>query len=204
MCLPVLLGAVLSGVGSMITASEQEANAKRQAKARNDKMELTLGRNDQIAQHSKETLDRRLGKITPDAVAKDQKGQTAQRTAQVQAQVADPNASAGAIPLAGDAPDVVKSALATKMLDVFKQGKSRAQALGTLGGYGDQWMDQGFANAGMGRNQSIDNNFMQGNLSILPAQQDVAERNAYKPISPIGGILSGLGGMFSGGGGFSG
>ncbi len=198
MCLPII-GALLGAVGSMVTANEQQKNAERQAAARNQKMELTLGRNDVIAKHSQDTLNNRLKKITPAAVSKDQGAEQAKRTAQVTSQVADPTAAAGAIPLSGDAPDVVKSALATKMLDVFQQGKTRAQALGKLGGYGDQWANQGYANADAGRNESIDNNFLNGNLAILPAQQDIAERNAYKPISPLGGILSGLGSMFSGG-----
>ncbi len=200
MCLPIV-GALLGAVGSMITSNEQQKNAERQAAARNQKMELTLSRNDPIADQSRKALDARLAKSTPDAVTADQTAEQNKRTAQVEQAVTPVAQSTDNAPLTGSAPAVVQSALAKKMQDVFAQGKARAQAAGALGSYGDSWLNQGFANADVNRQQSIDNNFLQGNLQILPAQQDIAETRAYKPISPIGGILSGLGSMFGGMGG---
>lgn len=203
MCLPII-GGLLGAVGSIMQMKEQEANQKRQAEARNQKMELTLGRNDKIADRTKADLDRRLDRVSPATTAKDQKTAAGQRTAQVKKTLASPTQATADVPLSGDAPDVVRSAVAQKMLDVFHQGQDRAKAMGKLGSYGDTWFKQGLYNANFARDESIGNNFLHGNLAILPAQQDIAETRAYKPISPIGAILGGLGSMFGGGGGFTG
>ena len=194
-----LIGGILSGVGSMITAKEQQANAERQAKARNDKLALTLSRNDPIAERSRDAFDKRVADSSEQAIADQQAKAEQSRTDTIASEVADPTAAE--VPLSGSAPNVVRSELAQKLLDVFNEGKDRAKALGKLGAYGDTWFGQGLKSADTSRNLSLNSNFVSGNLALLPYQQDIAETRAYKPISPIGGILSGLGSALSSGGG---
>jgi hypothetical protein len=59
----------------------------------------------------------------------------------------------------------------------------------------------GFKDLQANRNISMAANFAAGNSALLPHQQDIAETRAYRPISPIGGILSGIGGVMGGMGG---
>lgn len=201
MCLgAALLSGLLSAAGSAITASEQQRNAQAQADARNKVLKETLLKNDAIAKDARDLFDKRTEQTTEANVAQQQQKATDDRTSTIESAISSPDTSG--IPISGSAPSVVKSSLAKAMLDTFNKGKERAQSLGKLGGYGDTWFGQGLQSADTARNLSMDSNFTSGNLAILPYTQDLAEQAAYKPISPIGGILSGLGGMFSGGGRF--
>jgi hypothetical protein len=80
--------------------------------------------------------------------------------------------------------------------------------MGQLGSFGDSFLQKGIDNTELGNQLQVGNNFLAGNLANLTPEQDIAEKRAYKPISPLGGILSGLGGMMGGmgggGGGFLG
>lgn len=196
-----LIGGLLSAVGTVVTMNEQQANAERQAAARNEKLDLVLRRNDPIAERSRETFDKRVADSSEEAIANDQAKAERTRTRSAEATLTDPNAASSDVPLAGSAPNVVRSEVAKQMLGVFEAGKDRAKKLAALGAYGDTFFNQGLQSVDTSRNLSIDSNFTAGNLSLLPYQQDIAENRAYKPISPIGGILSGLGGAFGGGGG---
>jgi hypothetical protein len=106
--------------------------------------------------------------------------------------------------LSGSAPQVVQSELAKRMMGAVDKGKAEAQQLGKVGGYGDTWFNEGVSNVATGRNLGVNQNFASGNMALLPYGQDLAEQAAYKPISPFGSILSGLGSAFgsASGGGF--
>lgn len=206
MCLGIigpLIGGLMSAAGSMMTAKAAEDQARAQAEARNEKMRITLAKNDRIAKDSRKIFNKDANQYSEKKFTQTQDDATADRTAGLDAAVEQVDPSS--IPLSGSAPDVVKSELAKRLLDTMQYGKSQAQRLGTVGGYGDAWLRRGYGTAAAGRNIGINQNFTAGNLAILPYQQDMAELAAYKPISPIGGILSGLGsalGQGGGGGGF--
>lgn len=199
----MLGSAALSAGGSMIQQNEAQANAERQAQARNDKLKQTLARNDALAKDSREQFDQRQKQIQPDQMEADAKKATEERQATLDAATTEAPTPVGNASLSGSAPTVVKSELAKRVATAMGQAKEDARNLGKLGGYGDAWFNQGIEDTNVGRNLGQNANFASGNMAILPYQQDIAEQRAYKPISPIGGIMQGLGsvlGSYGGGG----
>lgn len=199
-----LAGSALSAAGGLAQQSEAAANAKRQAKARNDELNRTLQTNDKLAQQSRDAYNQRQQTASADAIKQDQQAQTANRDQTLQQAVQPADQASAGVSISGSAPTVVKSELAKKMADVMATGKQRAQNLATLGGYGDSWLNQGLQDQNTGLDLGVNSNFSQGNMATLPYRQDVAETRAYKPISPIGGLLQGFGSMlgsYAGGGG---
>lgn len=195
-------GPLLSAAGTMIQTNEAEANAKRQAAARNEKLNLTLAKNDKLADESRQAFNQRKENATDEATDKAKQDATEERQDTLQTAIPDqPTVSA---PVSGSAPTVVKSEIAKRMADALGGAREQAQRLGTLGGYGDMWFDQGLQDTATGRDLSQNANFASGNMAILPYQQDIAETRAYKPISPIGGLLQGLGSGISSFGGSGG
>lgn len=199
----MLAGPALSAVGAGITASEQEKNMRAMAEARNEKMRATMLKNDELARQSRAEFDTRQQKSTTEQIEADRADKTQQRSDTLEQAVAEaPQESAG-VSLSGSSPTVVKSEIAKRMATAMGQATDSAKAQAKLGGYGDTWLDQGFQDVTAGRNIGQNANFASGNLAILPYQQDIAETNAYKPVSPLGGLLQGFGGMLGsyGGGG---
>ncbi len=197
-----LLGSLASVAGTVITTNEQRANAERQAKARNDKLQQVMSRNDQLAEKSQETFQNRMTDVQPEQAQNDQQAAESERAQALDTAV---DRSAPTIPLAGNAPAVVKSEIAKKMADVFAGGRAEAGRLAKLGARGDSWFNSGLQDTAAARDIGVQSNAAAGNLGILPHLQDFAETRAYKPISPWGAILSGIGSMAGsyGGGGYT-
>lgn len=198
-----LIGTAASTVGGFITQQEQQANIQRQADARNERLNQTMLKNDALAKQSRAEFDARQQKATGDAIEQDRADKTAERT-QALTDAVDSTPAAADISLSGSAPTVVKSELAKRMATALGQATDSAKAQAKLGGYGDSWLGQGFQDVAAGRNIGQNANFAAGNMAILPYQQDIAEQHATKPISPIGGLLSGFGSMLSSYGGSGG
>jgi hypothetical protein len=199
---PALIGGLLSVGGQAMTISSQNKQAEEAAQARNQVLQQTLKKNDAIAADSRNLFNERRAEVEPEPMAEAQEEATADRTATLDASVqAAPEEMSG---LSGSAPQVVQSELAKRMMGAVEKGKTEAQQLGKVGGYGDTWFNQGIANVDTSRNLGVNQNFASGNMALLPYGQDLAEQAAYKPISPFGSILSGLGSAFgsASGGGF--
>lgn len=198
-----LIGTGLSTVGGMVQQNEAQANAERMAEARNKRLNMTLAKNDSLAEKSRDEFNQRKQNATKDAIDDTQEQKTQDRQDTLEQAITPATDAAEGISLSGSAPTVVKSELAKRMADVMGQSKESAKRLATLGGYGDTWLDQGFQDVDASRGINTNANFAQGNMSILPYQQDIAEMHARKPISPIGGLLQGFGSAMSsyGGGG---
>jgi hypothetical protein len=202
MCLSVLaplLGGVASAAGGMMTQQAADANAQAQADARNEMLRRTMAENDPLAEESRKFFDKDVKKYNEKKFAKTQTNATADRTEGLEAAVGPVDTSV--MPLSGSESPVVREELAKELLKVMDYGTSQAQKLGKIGGYGDTWLERGVKTANTGRKIGINQNFAAGNLAILPYQQDIAELRAYQPISPMGGILQGLGGALGGMGG---
>lgn len=202
---PALIGSVLSGVGTVVTTSEANKNAKRQAKARNDVLNSTLAKNEKIADQSRAQFDQTNKRLSDQNAQEVQDKAQADRTATLETAITPTNASVEAIPTTGSAPAVVQSEIAQKMLDVFSKSKADAKNLGKLSSYGDSWFQQGLDQNAANRDIGVLADRAAGNTAIMPYSQDFAQQRAYRPVSPIGGILQGIGGMLGsmgGGGGF--
>ncbi len=204
-----LLGAVAGVAGSAITANEQSKNAQRMAQARNDELKKHLLKNDSLAQESRQDFAQRNAEMANKGLEQDQQQQTQQReadmTAAVESTPAPEQMAIEGASTSGSAPQVVRQEMARRIGDALTQSKEQAKASAKLGGFGDAWTQQCFKDVAANRDISVAANFAAGNSALLPHQQDIAETRAYKPISPIGGILSGFGGMLGsmGGGGVS-
>jgi len=191
----MLAGSGMGMVGSGIQQREANANQERMAEARNNELRRTLAKNDELAQKSREAFNERQQNTTADALAQDQEDATQKRDDTLQEAVAETPSPVANVSLSGSAPQVVQSELAGRMKEAMSDGKKQAQNLSKLNGYGDTWLNQGFADVETGRDIAQDANFASGNLAIMPYQQDIAETRAYKPISPLGGLLQGAGSM---------
>jgi hypothetical protein len=66
---------------------------------------------------------------------------------------------------------------------------------GKLGGYSDQWFNSNLAKQDAARKIGLGNSNAENLKSLLPAEQGIAQAEAYKPPSPWGQILSGGGSM---------
>jgi hypothetical protein len=187
-------GSGISAYGAKKTADEQSENAARTANARNAELARLNdvargGLNDRLAQQSRDIYSKREADIQD--LPKRQAEVTDDRTAGLEAAVE--SAPQAEVPISGSAPEVVKTEVAKRMLDAMQSGKERARSLGTLGGYNDLWVDQGFANTGAGRDIGVTQNKLAGNLALLPFSQQYAEANAYRPPSALGGVMQGAG-----------
>lgn len=202
MCLSLLAalgGGALSAGGAMISNRAGERQAADIAKARNDELRKTMVKNDAIAMQTRDRFGDRAAGYNDTNFQQSADAAVGARTAPLEAAVTEPSIAA---PISGSAPEVVRSELARVMSDTMAKGKAQAKALGKVGSYGDTWFNQGVENTSAGRDIGVMNDQAQGNLGILPYLQDFAEISATKPISPLGGIMSGIGNMigsFSGG-----
>lgn len=190
-------GAAASAIGTMIQQQQANANQVRMAEARNNELKRTLIKNDALAQQSRDTFNERTQKINAEEMAADQDQATQTREDAMTAAVDSAPQPAAEVALSGSAPAVVKSELAKRMSDAITSTKQSAARQAKLAGYGDSWLNQGFKDVEAGRDIAQDANFASGNMALLPYQQDIAEMRAYKPISPLGGLLQGFGSMVS-------
>ncbi len=199
-----LLGSALSVGGTAMQQHEQQQMAERQAEARNEALRATLLKNDRLARESRQTFDQRLQKGSKDTVdqqnAKAGKGRAndLQKSVEATAEMEDTQGAN----ISGTAPAIVGSDLAKRMQTVLQDGKTQATALGKLGAYGDSWLKQGFLDTQAGRDIGVTTNKAAGNSAIMPYSQDFAEMQATHPLSPIGGILAGLGSAMGSIGGY--
>jgi hypothetical protein len=98
-------------------------------------------------------------------------------------------------PSGGDAPPAVGNAYRGDLADAFNFATNEATNSGKLGGYGDQWFNSNLTQQDAARKIGIGNSNAENLKSLLPAEQDIAQAEAYKPPSPWGQILSGAGSM---------
>lgn len=199
-----ILGTLLGTAGSLVTASEQQRNAERMAEARTNELKRHLVKNDALAQTTREEFARRNAEADQQGVQADQNRAQAERETALETAVQSSPAEDAAVvgvSTSGSAPQVVRAEMAKRMSDAIGETKQQAQRAAKLGSYGDAWMQQGFKDVEANRQISVDANFAAGNSALLPHQQDFAETRAYRPVSPIGGLLQGFGSMLGSAGG---
>lgn len=188
-----LLGTGLSAAGGIMQQRNATQNAQRQAEARNERLRNTLAKNDKLAEQSRAEFDQRQKQSTAEQIEADRQNATQQRNDTAQEAIDTAPAATAAPSISGSAPQVVQSEMAKRIQSALGDARETAGAQAKLQGYGDAWLGQGFQDVEAGRNIGKNANFAAGNMAILPYQQDIAEFNAYKPASPIGGILQGFG-----------
>lgn len=192
-------GSAVSGYGAYTQGQEEQANNQRIADARNAELEPVLGKVYGNAAQGRAVFNRRLGEVSPSNSRADQRRLTKQRvrgTTRVAAGGKDAD-----IPISGSAPGTVKTEIGKKMLEATKRAKQAAKAKGKLHGYGDFVLDQTLRDQQAGRDIGMFNNFVQGDVGVLPFSQDFAGYSAYQPSSGVGEIFQSAGNLLASGAG---
>jgi hypothetical protein len=197
MCDPITAALVVASVGASvagggIAASESAKNNNRIVEARNKVLRETTAKNLALGDKNRAAFAQQINTMAPENTAAALAAAQADRGATLESAITP---DAAEVPMAGDAPQVIKSELGKRLAETFAKSKASAGALGRFGGYGTQLQDEAIAEAGLGRGINTNNNFVRGNVGILPYLQDYAEYGASKPSSGLGQIISALGGM---------
>jgi hypothetical protein len=183
------LGMAASAAGGAITRNSALNSAQSQAAARNGALSETISGLDNIySKTNAPAFSSAVGAVSPSGL------QTAQdaRVATNVGAITKPNTYA---PSGGDTPPAVANAYKGDLSDAFNLATNEATNAGKLGGYGDQWFNSNLAQQDAARKIGIGNSNAENLKSLLPAEQDIAQAEAYKPPSPWGQILSGGGNM---------
>jgi hypothetical protein len=178
-----------SAAGGAITRNSALNSAQSQAAARNGALSETVSGLDNIySKTNAPAFSSAVGAVSPSGL------QTAQdaRVATNVGAITKPNTYA---PSGGDTPPAVANAYKGDLSDAFNLATNEATNAGKLGGYGDQWFNSNLAQQDAARKIGIGNSNAENLKSLLPAEQDIAQAEAYKPPSPWGQILSGGGNM---------
>lgn len=189
--------------GGAIARNEAEENNQRIADARNKVLENTLQRQNRLARENEKVLAQTVDRFDPQNQQQTATQAVEKRTADLTGNQVAPAPDAAEVPLAGNAPQVIKGAIAKRMLDAFNKSTDRAKTTAAASAYGDVWGGNSRDITGAGRNIDTTNSFSRSWAGLMPSLQDFAAYNANKPSSGLGQLLQGLGGLgaaFAGGG----
>lgn len=194
MCDPATLaaGTALAAGGGMISRKSALDTAQAEANARNGALANTIGGLDKIYSGTNApAFNSAVGAVNVGNLAPAQDARVANNVGAITKP--DINAPSG-----GDMPPAVANAYKGDLADAFKFATNQATASGKLGGYGDQWFNSNLAKQDAARKIGIGNSNAENLKSLLPAQQDIAAAEAYRPPSMIGGVMQGVGNMMGG------
>jgi hypothetical protein len=189
--IPLAAGVATSVAGSALTNQSEQSSAQNTANVRNAVLENTLKLNDGLSKDAEGVLSSRLAQVQPAAVASQQDLLTGSRQKAINANL--PTINPTNMPGAADSSTLVKSAIAKALQEAMDQSDATAAAQAKLGGYGDLFLSQGLQNDNAARYIDTDIQDAKQNNDLLPQEQDLAANENYQPISPIGGILTGVG-----------
>jgi hypothetical protein len=204
MVLPLLalgLGTLASVGGSMYARNEADNNAAAVMRARNAALMDSLARQRKFQEENQLALDSAFDRFAQPVQEEQQQKAVEDRTAGVLGNAVAPSPDASDIPLNGNAPKVIRSAIAKRMSDAFAKTTDRARATAKLGAYGDMWGKNDIAVNNTGHKVGMFNNFSRGEAALLPADQELAGYVAHKPSSGIGESIAALGTLAAGAGG---
>lgn len=195
MCDPLTLGlmaagAVSSVVGGGMQAREAVKNDTREAEARNRVLRDTLRKNDEQSAASREAFRKRIADSEAQPAAEKLAGAQGQVEQTIAGNLAETGTEA---PLAGDAPKVVQDSMKSSLGDSFRKSMEQAKRQAALTGYNVSGRDDAIADSELATGINTNNNFVRGNMSIMPHLQDYAAIRARKPSSGLGQVLQAAG-----------
>lgn len=184
------VGMALSAAGAMVNAKEQQSNQNRMVAARQDAAQAERIRQKAFQEENAPIFTGQL-----EAQSRPQQDQAlanAQTARQADAQTAVADASSYGI-VAPSAPGAISSNLSRVVQNAVDKARKQTAAGGNLAAWGDVGLNTKMGMSDAANKISMINDFSRGSANLLPFEQAVAERNAYKPPSGIGDLLS-LGG----------
>ncbi len=194
MCVPGLdpitlaIATAAAAGGSAINSYESNQNQKRMIDARNASTMAELERQRGMQAQANKVFDDSLNKFTPDQQA--QALTDAQTTSTDALRGAAPTAeSVGSISSAA-APTVVKTAEDKKLADAFGRIDNRNSALGKLTGWDQRAFGNNLNLNQSGRDLNLISDFAKTSAAVNGIEQAAASKNAFRPNSGLGDLLS--------------
>lgn len=190
-----LIAAGASGIGSMITANEQQKNAERIAAARNNELQQMRQKNRALSDQATVEFQNRLDQQGAEQQTQKQEENT-QQLGQAFDQAVE-NIPQTAPSIDGSAPSVVQNDLTKQIGEAMARSKARGGKLAQMGGYNQTLFQNGVDTNQAGQQIGFISDQAQRNARMLPYYQDLAEVGANKPGSGIGALLQ-MGGSLAG------
>lgn len=195
MCDPVTIGLASAGLaigGQMIQGKQQHDNQAAAINAQNDATRAEIARQDSYQKQSSAVLGDELQNYAPDKQADTLSN--AQTAATNAVQQNTPTAAQFGSLTTDNAPKVIQNDSDTSIASRLGKAAGYAANAGNLSGYSGANSD-----LARGRKDAANQIGTIGGLSgvqagLLPGAQAAAVQNAYKPPSPLGGLMSTLGG----------
>ncbi len=193
MCLDPASAALLaastaaSAVGSGIQTRNNNRYADSVAAARNEQLRLTRDKQKQLGEQNQVTLADTFSKFAEPNQTQALSDAQNTRAAAVDSATTAP--AANDVPLSGSAPQVIKGAVAQRLLEAFTSATDKNKRLAKLSGYNDTTFGNNLNVNSAGRNIETQNNFSRGEISLLPYSQDFAEAQVKRPDNTLGMVL---------------
>lgn len=196
MCNPALaIAAVSAGLsigGQVMQGQQQHANQAAAINAQNDATRQAIAKQDQYQKQSSAVLDNELTNYTPQAQADTLAG--AQTAATNAVQQNTPTAAQFGSLTTDNAPKVIQNDSDTSIASRIGKAAGYAANAGNLSGYSGANSDLARGRKDAANQIGTIGGFSGVQAGLLPGAQAAAVQNAYKPPSPLGGLMSTLGG----------
>jgi hypothetical protein len=193
LCDPITLalGIAASTGGNIWSQYSNYNNAKNQANAENGVLSSAIGNLNNIYNNTNAPAFNSA--VSAVANPNGLKDAQAARTNTILGNMSPPPAASSNAPGPSDAPPAVNAERAADLKSAFDFATNQAKATGALGGYGDQWLNNGLAEQGAARTIGVGNLEANEDKSLIDPEQQMAAASVYQPPSILGQALQGLG-----------
>lgn len=189
MCDPVTLASAAVGIGGgLVNAYEQNSSLSSAINARNAATTKELDRQKVYREQSQGEFSDTLDDFSADAQEK-KLADTKQSVSDAFLENAPSKESTTGFSTS-NAPKVVKQSENKKLADVFQFGKDQTTALGNVAGWDQRYFDNSLNLNQSGRNLDITSDLARTSATVGGLEQDAAYKNALKPKSGLGDIMS--------------
>lgn len=198
MCDPLTVAAMVASAGlsvggGIVQRGEATRNEAAQATARNKDLRELMAKQGRFADDNRSTLAHTIDQFQQPAQDAAHAGAEATRTNEAVANITPVDKSVSEIPLSGDTPQVIRSAVAGRMKDAFDKSTDVARERAKLGAFSDQWGGNSREIDATGRAVNTTNNFSKNEADLLPNRQALSAYMASKRPTGLGSTMQALG-----------
>lgn len=200
MCDPLTIAAMAASVGlsvggGIVNRGETLRNEASQAVARNKELRDLMTKQSRFEADNRSNLAHTIDQFQQPAQETAQGNAENTRASEATANITPVDKSVSEIPLSGDTPQVIRSAVADRMKDAFDKSTNVARERAKLGSFGDAWGGNNRAIGATERDVNTTNNFSKAEGDMLPNKQALAAYLASKRPSGLGSTMQALGGL---------